>query len=168
MCAETIKSAAVVCPHCRHVQKTWKLCSPNMTATVTLAFFAIGILGIFLFINKIVGRQNFKPYQSQITILESTVSQRVTTNAVFVVITGVLTNGSDYSWKNIALEGRLHDREGHLMDVIPAGTGYYDGVVAVAHGVAAFKIENRTSRSLADYANHKVLVQWARDATSWP
>jgi len=85
MCAETIKSAAVVCPHCRHVQTTWKLYSPNVTATITLAFFAIGILGIFLFINKVVGRQDFEPYQSQFKILESTVSQRVTTNAVFVV-----------------------------------------------------------------------------------
>ncbi len=169
LCAETIKSAAVVCPHCRQVQTTWKLCSPNVTGAVTLTFFAIGILCVFLFITKIVGRQDFEPYQSQLTILESTVSQRVTTNATFVVITGVLTNGSDYSWKNISLEGQLYSSDGHLMDVIPAvSVGYYDGVVAPAHSVAAFKIESRTSRSLTDYSNHKVIVQWARDATSWP
>lgn len=168
MCAETIRSAAVVCPHCRHVQTTWKLCSPNVTATITLAFFAIAMICAFAFLNRIVGQQHFEPYQSQLTILESTVSQRVTTNAVFVVITGVLTNGSDYAWKNIALEGRLYGRGGRLVDVIPATAEYYGGIVAAAHSVSAFKIESRTSHSLADYASHKVEVQWAKDATSWP
>lgn len=168
MCAETIKSAAIVCPHCRHVQTTWKLCSPNVTAALQLAFIAIGAIGVLLFIGKIVGRQDFAPYKPQITILESTVSQRVTSNATFVVITGILTNGSDYAWKNIALEGRLYGREGRFLDAIPASSDYYGGVVVMAHSVSSFKIESRTSHSLADYANHKVEVQWARDATSWP
>ncbi len=168
LCAETIKSAAVVCPHCRQVQTTWKLCSPNVTGAFTVAFFAICGIGVLLFIKQIVGRQDFTPYKPQITILESMVSQRVTSNATFVVITGILTNGSDYAWKNISLEGRLYGREGRFLDAIPASSDYYGGVVAMAHGVSSFKIESRTSHSLADYANHKVEVQWARDATSWP
>ncbi len=169
MCAETIKSAAVVCPHCRHVQTTWKLCSPNLTGALTAGLILVCIIGALGILKKIVGTRDFEPYQSKLTILESSVSQRVTSNAVFVVITGVLTNGSDRSWKEIALEGQLYDREGHLLDAIPAKADYFnDGIVAVARGAAAFKIETKTSRALADYASHKVSVQWARDATSWP
>lgn len=169
MCAETIKAAAVVCPHCRHVQTTWRLCSPNLTGALKAVLILVCIIGVLTILKKIVGTRDFDPYQSKLTILESSVSQRVTSNAVFVVITGVLTNSSDRSWKDIALEGQLYDREGRLLDAIPAKADYFnDGVVAAARGVAAFKIETKTSRALADYANHKVTVQWARDATSWP
>lgn len=168
MCAEAIQPAAIVCPHCRHVQTTWKLCSPNITAFFTLCFIGAGIALCFLFINRIVGRQDFESFQSQITILESAVSQRVTSNAVYVVVTGTLTNGSKYSWKSIAIEGQLFDRDGRLVDTIPAMTDNYGNSVAIAHGTSAFKIESRTSHALGDYANHKLSIQWARDATSWP
>jgi hypothetical protein len=169
MCAEPIKPAAVVCPHCRHVQTTWKLCSPNLTGALTAGLILVCMTGALMLLTRIVGVRNFEPYQSQLTILESSVSQRVTSNAVFVVITGVLTNGSVRSWKDIALEGKLYDREGHLLDAIPATADYFNsGVVAAARSQAAFKIETKTSRTLADYASHQVSVQWARDATSWP
>jgi hypothetical protein len=158
MCAETIKSAAVVCPHCRHVQTTWKLCSPNLTGALTAGLILICMIGALIMLKRIVGERDFEPYQSQLAILESSVSQRVTSNAVYVVVTGVLTNSSDRSWKNIALEGQLYDREGHLVDAIPAAADHYSGIAAAARGAAAFKIESRTSHALADYASHKVSV----------
>ena len=169
MCAETIKAAAVVCPHCRRVQTTWKITSPNLTAMATLITMGVYLIAGFLLINKIVGQRNFEPYKNQITILESTVSQRVTSNGVFVVITGILTNGCDYSWKRVSIEGQLFGVDGRLIDAIPAKSDVFnDDAVVAAHSVAAFKIEGRTSRALTDYANHKANVQWAVDATSWP
>lgn len=171
MCAETIKAAAVVCPHCRRVQTTWKIINPNLTAMATLITIGIYVFAGFLLISKIVGQRNFEPYKSQITILESTVSQRdiSNSNGVFVVITGTLTNGSDYSWKRMSIEGQLFGTDGRLIDAIPSKSdAFNDDAVVAAHSVAAFKIESRTSHALADYANHKVNVQWAVDATSWP
>lgn len=170
LCAETIKAAAVVCPHCRRVQATWKIINPNLTAMATLTTVGIYLVAGFLLINKIVGQRNFEPYKNQITILESTVSQRVLSNSngVMVVITGTLTNGSNYSWKRMSLEGQLFGADGRLIDAIPAKSDAFDDAVVAAHSAAAFKIETRTSRALADYASHKVSVQWAVDATSWP
>ena len=168
MCAETIKAAAKVCPHCRHVQVKWSFFNPNITSALVGIFWLVSIVGIGVFVNKIIGRQDFERYQTQFYILESTVSQRIASNGVYVVITGVLTNGSNYPWKSIGLEGQLFDREGKLIDVVVAPSDYYSGVVAASHAIAAFNIESRTSHSLTDYANHKVFVRWAKDATSWP
>ena len=169
MCAETIKMAAVVCPHCRRVQTTWKIFSPNLTAMAMLITIGIYLFAGFLLINKIVGQRNFERYKNQIAILESTVSQRVTSNGVFVVITGTLTNGSDYSLKRMSIEGQLFGVDGRLIDPIPTKSDVFsDDAVVAAHSVAAFKIESRTSRAFSDYANHKANVQWAVDATSWP
>jgi hypothetical protein len=168
MCAETIRAAAKLCPHCRHVQVKWNLFAPNITAVVVMVFWLAAILGVMILIGRVIGRQNAEPYLQQFAILESTVSQRITSNATYVVITGTLTNGSDYSWRNIALEGQVFDSKSNLVDVIPAPSDYYTGSIAPAHGVAAFKIESRTGRTPAEYATHKVFVRWAKDATSWP
>lgn len=168
MCAEAIRSAAKVCPHCRHAQTTWSFFNPNVSALLVGIFWLAGILVLAVIAKKITGRQDFERHQAQLSILESAVSQRVASNGLYVVITGVLTNGSDYSWKNIGLEGQLFNRDGKLVDVIPASSDFYGGIVAASHSVSAFKIEGRTSRSAADYANHKVFVRWAKDATAWP
>jgi len=168
MCAETIRAIAKVCPHCRHVQTKWTFLNPNITASLMGIFWIASIIVVLVFLKRIAGNRDFEPYQQQLLVLESSVSQRISSNGVYVVITGVITNWSNCSWKNIGVEGQLFGSDGKLIDVVPAASDYYGGFVAASHSTCAFKIESRTSHSLSDYASHKVFFRWAKDATSWP
>ena len=41
---------------------------------------------------------------------------------------GVVTNKSDFAWKNVGLEAQLFDKSGRLIDVIKASDSSYHGV----------------------------------------
>jgi hypothetical protein len=85
---------------------------------------------------------------------------------VFVV--GVVTNQSDFAWKNVGLEARLFDKGGKLIDVIQAEDSSYSGVVVLPHAEAGFKIQSRATKNESDYATHKVFVGTAKDFSAWP
>jgi len=141
---------------------------PNITALFPAVLWIVGVIVLLVFLKRIGGSREFASYRDQFVVLESSVSQRVTSNASWVVITGVFTNQTGYTWKNIGLEGQLFDGAGKLIEVIPAEPEYSGRHVAGAHATAAFKIESRSSHDLKDVASHKVMVRWAKDGNSWP
>jgi hypothetical protein len=141
--------------------------NPNITGTLAGLFWFGLLFGLAWFLNRILDGRDFTPHRTRFEVMESNVSERVTSNAAYVVVTGLLTNGSDYSWKNVGVEAQLFDHKGHIIDVIQAPTDY-GGLAVSRHSVAAFKIESRTGHNLKDYASHKVFVRWAKDARSWP
>lgn len=167
MCAEPIRVAAKLCPHCRHVQARWSFLNPNVIATLVGIFWLCGILGVVLFAERLFTNRDFEPHRPQFSVIESTVTQRTTSNAIYVVVSGVISNGSSYSWKDVGVEAQIFDHDGKLIDVIPAPSDY-GGIVVSAHALAAFKIESRTGRQLRDYASHKAFVRWGKDVKTWP
>ena len=168
MCVETIRRTAIVCPHCRHVQgKWWSLRNPSVIATIAGIFWFCVLFALAFLVERAFDGRAFEPHRAEFSILESSVSQRITSNAVYVVVIGVLTNESNFSWKQIGIEAQLFNREGKLIDVIPAPSDY-GGISVARHETAAFKLEGKTGNQLSDYASHKVFVRWGKDATVWP
>ena len=85
---------------------------------------------------------------------------------VFVV--GVVTNKSEFAWKNIGLEAQLFDKNGKLIDVIQASDSSYNGVVTLPHSEAGFKIQSKATKYESEYATHKVIVGTGKDFRAWP
>ncbi|MBI3415035.1 MAG: hypothetical protein HY043_06895 [Verrucomicrobia bacterium] len=166
LCAEVIKSAAKVCPHCRHWQKKWSLQNPLVMMNVWAVFWLVLLACLVTFVEKTVGpKREFGPYQDQIVAINSEFSHRMSGSNLWVTVVGVVTNRSDFAWKNVGLEAQFFDRQGKLIDV-DSHTRDYDGFTILPHAQQAFKIEGKAARPQTEYVGHKVTVRWAKDANA--
>jgi hypothetical protein len=164
LCAETIKAAAKVCPHCRHWQKKWSLQNPQVGVTLwgSLALAVWCCFGIFL--DKMVGpKEQFATYRNEISVVNSESSQRMSGSNLWITVVGTLTNHSDLGWKDVGVEAKFFDKSGKMIDAITVNANDYHGVVILPHGESAFKIEGKASHPVADYDMNKLDVQWAKD-----
>jgi hypothetical protein len=173
LCAETIKAAAKVCPHCRTWQKKWSLQNPQTAQSVGAIIWLIVIIAVFIglgcFLDHVIGpKRDFAPYQNQIGVVNSDVSFRMSGSNLTVSVVGVITNQSEFTWKNVGLEARLFDKDGKLIDVIQASDSSYNGVVVLPHSEAGFKIQSKATKNESDYATHKVFIGTAKDFSAWP
>jgi len=174
LCAETIKTAAKVCPHCRHWQpRKWSFNNPaflqSLASLVMAAAIFGAIAGLGYFLEHLIGpKRDFSPYQNQILVVSSEMSFRISGSNLTVSVVGVVTNQSDFAWKNVGLEARLFGKDGNLIDVIQASDSSYSGVVVLPHAEAGFKIQSRATKNESEYATHKVLVGTAKDFNAWP
>ena len=173
LCAETIKVAAKVCPHCRHWQPhKWSFGNPQFMQSVASVFWAASIFGAIFglayFLENLLGsKRDFAPYQNQIGIVSSEVSFRMSGSNLTVFVFGVVTNKSDFAWKNVGLEAQLFDKSGRLIDVIQASDSSYNGVILLPHAEAAFKIQSKAARDETEYSTHKVVVGSGKDFRSF-
>jgi hypothetical protein len=174
-CAETIKAVAKVCPHCRFWQPRtkWSLQNPQFLQTVTAIFCTVAIFGaafgLVFFLQHLIGpKRDFAQYQNQIKVTSSEVGFRMSGSNLTVFVVGVLTNQTDFAWKNLGLEARLFDKDGKLIDVIQASDSSYNGVVVLPHAEAGFKIQSKATKNESDYVTNKVFVGTAKDFNSWP
>jgi hypothetical protein len=174
LCAETIKTAAKVCPHCRHWQsRKWSLSNPQFMQSVAAVFWAAAIFGAIVglayFLENLIGpKRDFAPYQNQIGIVSSEVNFRMYGSNLTVFVVGLVTNKSEFAWKNIGLEAQLFDKNGKLIDVIQASDSSYNGVVMLPHSEAGFKIQSKATKDESEYATHKVIVGTGKDFRAWP
>ena len=171
-CAETIKAAAKVCPHCRSWQKKWSLQNPQTTQSIGAICWVViitaGVIGLGIFFDSLIGpKRDFAPFQNQITVVSSATSFRMAGSNLIVSVVGVVTNRSEFGWKNLGLEAQLFDKDGKLIDLIPAD-GDYRGISALPHSEAGFKIESKATKKEPDYAAHKVYIRVAKDIKAWP
>jgi hypothetical protein len=115
-CAETIKAAAKVCPHCCYWQNKWSLQNPQ------IGFVSIVIMMIvaITWFDSQFDKRDFAPYQNQITVVNSETSFRMVSSNLTVSVIGVITNQSDFGWKEIAIEAQFFDGNGKMIDVIQA------------------------------------------------
>jgi hypothetical protein len=163
-CAETIKLAAIVCPHCRSVQKKWSFQNPQVMITLCMVLCCLAFFGFAAVIDKAFGpKTEFADYRNEIGIVDSQFSQRMAGSNLMVTVVGTLTNNSCIGWKDVGVEARFFDRAGKLIDVIKVNADNYTGVTILPHGEAAFKIEGRAARSPADYYTNELNVRWAKD-----
>jgi hypothetical protein len=174
LCAETIKAAAKVCPHCRHWQPhRWSFNHPaflqNLAALFCVAAIFGAVLGLGYFLEHLVGpKRDFSPYRNQISVVTSEVSFRGAESNLTVMVVGSITNQTDFAWKNIGMEAQLFDKGGTLIDVIQAADSSYSGVVILPHSTAGFKIQSKAARDESEYATHKVIVATGKDFNTWP
>ncbi|MGA2280734.1 MAG: zinc ribbon domain-containing protein [Verrucomicrobiota bacterium] len=170
LCAETIKAAAKVCPHCRYWQKKWSLYNPKVLTALCLVVMAAYFAGISIFMDRVFGpKEQFAIYRDEITVVNSQFSQRISVSGcdsnvnVYVTVVGTLTNRSNITWKDVGVEALFLDKSGKQFDAITVNANEYRGVTILPHGEAAFKIEGRAARPESDYGTYKAIVRWAKD-----
>lgn len=173
LCAETIKVAAKVCPHCRHWQTKPLLTNLQVMQSIASVMLGVGIIaaiiGLGIFLQHLIGpKRDFTPYRNQIAVVSAEESFKMFGSNLTVFVVGVITNQSDFAWKNVGLEARLFDKDGKLIDVIQASDSSYNGVVVLPHAEAGFKIQSKATKNESDYVTNKVFVGTAKDFNAWP
>jgi len=164
LCAETIKTAAKVCPHCRHWQKRWSLQNPQIGMTLWILVSVVALACFGTFYDKAFGpKEQFATYRDEISVVSSQFSHRLSGSNLVIAVVGTLTNRSDIGWKDVGVEAQFFDRSGKLIDTITVNAGDYHGVVILPHGGAAFKIEGRAARPATDYETNTLKVRWGKD-----
>ncbi len=168
LCAEALKPEAIVCPHCRHVQKKWSFANPILMGGAYFLCWVVFMVGVGVFLERLLGaKESFAGHESEIRVVQSNFSCRSSGTNVYMTVVGTVTNTGELAWKDLAVEAQFQDASGRLIDAIQANPDYR-GVALLPKGQAAFKIEGRAARPQADYTTHSVSIRWAKDPRAWP
>lgn len=166
MCAETIRAAAKVCPHCRQWQTKWSMPIPSLNGLgVGITLLAVWLGGGFFLAHLMSPGRDFGKYQDQIVVVNSQMSLSRTDKSPYASVVGTIKNTSPYSWKEVQLEVQYFDKDGKLIDT--KSDREYDATI-LAGAERAFRIRAVADKPEAAYASHKVFVRAAKDARSWP
>ena len=160
-CAETIKVAAKVCPYCGKAKIRWYL----LDAKEWLAlFFIIVLIGLFCLAVKLLSAgRNFVASRDKITVLSSAVAMLAESWSTNLVVTGLMTNASDYAWADVDFDVRFLDASGKLVE---AGSGA-DSFTVLPHSDHGFCLHLYPLKRMPDYATFLVVARSARDPDDW-
>ena len=106
------------------------------------------------------GGRDFSLYRDQIEVVTSSMNFSMTSTNRYISTVGLLTNCSDFSWKEVQVEAQYFDGTGKLID-----TGFersFDTEI-LPHGESAFRIRTLADKPESSYASHKVFVRYAKD-----
>jgi hypothetical protein len=168
-CAETIKAAAKVCPYCRRPQNRRIFISEqNVYILGSVLFFVTAVLLAYWFFAN--GRE-YSPTKHKITVMSAVFgietrsydTDSVETN---VVVSGVLTNASKYSWKLTGFEVRFLDAAGKTVDVGTGGSEYME-LIVMPHSDHAFNVKLYPMKTIPAHSSAKVTVTEAGDPGFW-
>lgn len=160
MCAETIKAAAKVCPHCRKIQMRWLFITRY--DWLVLAAVALFIGTLFLFIKLVSGGRSFSSSRDKITVLDSQLAVDAGIGYTNVVVSGVLTNSSDYAWQLGEFEVRFLDGSGKIVDVRKG----FDRFTVLPRSDHSFHL-TLFSGSIPEHASRKIMIRSAKDPNAW-
>lgn len=133
-----------------------------------MVVFVAALIALGVFFERMLGpKRDFSEYRDQIAVVESKFSHRMNGTNLLITVVGVLTNRSDFTWKDVGIEAQFFDKQGGLIDVV-SRVGDYGGVTLPLHADAGFKIEGKAAHPQSDYVSHKVFVRWAKDVDAWP
>jgi predicted nucleic acid-binding Zn ribbon protein len=164
-CAEAIKAAAKLCPHCRQ-WLTWKSFRHPLVMLVThlvplLGLWVVMMVAGFSLLDEF---QNPKPYYSgfpnALQIVESRMNWARADKGPCIYLTGVLTNTSPVAWRDVEFDCRFYDAAGVLVD---AGTGH-SYFTACSNDNTAFRVSISPTAPTNMYASFKISVANARNA----
>ena len=158
LCAETIKAAAKVCPHCRKSQRRWVFMTRyDFTAIV---FALLLPVTFYIFCKIFYNGRDFALDRDKIKVLDfhfAVDKNRYETN---VVMSGVLTNESEYSWDIAHLEVRYLNNSGKVFDVDHSEDG---GFTVMPHSDHSFQLTLYERKVVPQYSDCEVKVVSARD-----
>jgi len=167
-CAEDIRAAAKVCPHCRQSQRLLNSRSP-----LVAIFFSVILLFAILTL-MMPNRMEFKPgvkfqdHAGEIVVRESSFAFGdcgACKGSLQISTVGMLDNTGEESWKELQFEVQYYDEAGELIDAV-SSTEY--SLVLPAGGEAAFRVKAAAARPSELYASHRVIVTNAKDLDAWP
>ena len=167
-CAETVKTEAKLCPHCRQ----WLTMRSFRHPLISLLVFGIpmilvvvfGALSLFSVLDRL---SNPKPYYSDfpdsLRILEANMNWAVVRDELRIYIAGVLTNTSPVAWKDPEVDCRFFNAKGEMID---AATGF-GHVTVEPHDDTAFRVSITPTALTNGYASFKVSIGHARNSRGW-
>jgi predicted nucleic acid-binding Zn ribbon protein len=166
-CAESIKREAKVCPRCRQWLTLRSIRNPAITVWIYglphLAIYALIGMLILTALNRF---QNPKPdytaFVNSLRVMESRLNWAETSSGLRIYVTGILTNQSEFAWRDIELECRFFDANGHLVDAAHP----HAGLTIQPHDDTAFRAVVTPSHASNDYASFRISVSTARNTKS--
>lgn len=166
-CAESIKREAKVCPRCHQWLTLRSLRNPAIAVWVYgfphLAIYAL--LGMLLLtaLDRIQNpKPNYTAFVTSLRVLESRMNWAETSNGPRIYVTGILTNQSEFAWRDIELECRFLDAGGQMVDAAHP----HAGLTIQPHDDTAFRAVVTPSRASNDYASFRLSVSTARNTKS--
>jgi hypothetical protein len=161
LCAETIKAAAKVCPYCRKSQRGWAFISRYEIGPIIVILICVGT---FFLINKIFyGARDFGLDRGKIEVVSFNFAidrGRYETN---VVVTGVLTNGSEHEWVMNDFEVRYLNARGQTVDMENPNDILSDNITVLSHRDRAFRLVLYSRKLIPEYPSCKITVVSATD-----
>lgn len=164
-CAETIPSAAKVCPRCRQWLTLRSISHPAYylwisAAPVLIALSAWASLAIIKMERIMYPRPFYTEVPDSLRVTESKFDFRQTDSGVRLYVTGLVTNQSQIPWKDTEFECRFYDANQTMIDV-----AHPRPFMAIQpNDEAAFSITIRPARRTNDYSSFKLRVITARNA----
>jgi hypothetical protein len=157
-CAETIKAAAKVCPYCRKSQRRWG----NLTA---YEFCAILITALVLGTTCVIARdlehaRDFGPDKNKILVTSFHFDRTTDRHFTHVFVVGMLTNGSEHSWRVDRFQVRYLDTDRRLLgfdDSLP------DAFAILPKSEHAFRLDLYSPNSVSNFTACTVQVVSAHD-----
>ena len=104
-----------------------------------------------------------KNSRDKILVLSSHLAVEALHDYTNVVVSGVLTNSSDYPWNVGSFEVRYLDSSGKIVD---ADSGS-DSFMVLSHSDHSFHLNLYSRKSIPEHASHRVLVRSATDPDMW-
>ena len=160
-CAETIKVAAKVCPYCGKAKIRWYLLDAKEWQALFSIIFLIGLF--FLAVKLLSAGRSFVASRDKVTVLSSAVAMQADSWSTNLVITGLMTNASDYAWADVGFDVRFLDASGKLVEAV-SGT---DSFTVLQHSDHGFCLHLYPLTRMPEYATCMVLARSARDPDVW-
>jgi hypothetical protein len=118
-CAETIKAAAKVCPHCQSRQSRFAVLKGGLAG----ACFAIALLGGLIALGSWLlpdksdstSGGDFIRHRNELPVVRTTLETAKMREQFW--LSGFVTNKSDHPWRVLGLEVRFVDAHGNLLEV---------------------------------------------------
>ncbi len=163
-CAETIKREAKVCPRCRQWLTLRSLRNPVIGAWVYgLPHLVVSAVLVVVLLKGLDRLLDPKPdYSSNIHSIEvngSRMNWAETSSGTRIYITGMLTNRSEFAWRDVELECRFLDAQGKLIDAAHP----HVGLTIQPHDDTAFRASVSPGSATNDYVSFRVSVSAARN-----
>ena len=167
-CAEEIRAAAKVCPHCRQGQSIFYSRSPLVAAPLYGLLFIV-IIGILMPDRTLMDPgEKFSDHADEIVVRDSSFEFDDCTNckgSLQLTTVGMLDNTGEHAWKTLHFEVQYYDEAGEMIDAISSKE--YSMVLPAA-GETAFRVKAAAAKPRDQYASHRVIVKHAEDLNGWP
>jgi hypothetical protein len=126
----------------------------------------LGLLG-FAMVAKFERIAHPKPdyteFLGSLKIIESRMNWVPMTNGLRIYVVGIMTNQSEYPWRDVEFECRFFDTNGILVDAAPARGSF----VIEPKIETAFRVSIIPARGTNDYASYRISISTARNPRSW-
>lgn len=162
-CMESIPAAARICPRCRQWLSIRSLRHPVIAFVLAITMMVLVGLCVWGALQRVI---NPPPYfadsPAALQIIQSQMFFKTTTNGPRIYITGILTNQSQFAWRDIEFECRFFGTNGSLTDASTA----HSYMTVQAKDDSAFRITALPVKEAPEYATFKLFIANARNTKS--